>query len=166
MKLYEYDDIIETLYRAQESEDGVDDETGMVFDITLLDQLEMERDKKIESALLYAKQLEADAGEISDYIKRLTARAKAKKNAAESIKNWLIERFKGEDIKKFETKRIRATLSVRAASKTVITDENLIPPQYIRTKFEPDTTAIKAAIKAGEEVPGAMLVDSVSLTVK
>ena len=166
MKLYEYDDIIETLYRAQESEDGVDDETGMVFDITLLDQLEMERDKKIENVLLYAEQLKADAGEINDYIKRLTARAKAKKNAAESIKNWLVERFKSEAVKTFETKRIRATLSVRTASKTVITDEMLIPPQYLRTKIEPDTAAIKEAIKAGETVPGAMLVDSVSLTVK
>ena len=27
MKLYEYDEIIETLYRAQESEDGIDGET-------------------------------------------------------------------------------------------------------------------------------------------
>ena len=69
-------------------------------------------------------------------------------------------------MKTFETKRIRATLSVRTASKTVITDEMLIPPQYLRTKIEPDTAAIKEAIKAGETVPGAMLVDSVSLTVK
>lgn len=166
MKLYEYDDIIETLYRAQESEDGVEDETGMVFDITLLDQLEMERDKKIENVLLYAEQLKADAGEINDYIKRLTARAKAKKNAAESIKNWLVERFKSEDIKTFETKYIRATLRITPCNKLQIIDDNVIPPQYIRTKFEPDTMAIKAAIKAGEDVPGAMLEDSVSLTVK
>jgi len=166
MKLYEHDEALESMYRAQESANGIDEETGMVFDIAQLDAWEKERDEKIEHSLLYSEQLKADAKEIDDYIRRLTARAKAKKNAAESIKNWLIERFKGEDIKKFETKRIRATLSVRAASKTVITDENLIPPQYIRTKFEPDTTAIKAAIKAGEEVPGAILVDSVSLTVK
>lgn len=166
MKLYEYDDVIASLYRAQEDGEGVDGETGMVFDITLLDRLEMERDKKIENALLYAEQLKADANEISEYIKRLSERAKAKKNAAESIKGWLIARMQEQGESKFETKRIRASLRVTAANKTVITDEKLIPPKYLRTKTEPDTTAIKAAIKAGEVVPGATLEDSVSLTIK
>lgn len=166
MKLYEYDDIIATLYRAAENEDGIDPETGMVFDITQLDALEMERDKKIENALLYEEQMKADAKEIDEYIKRLQERSRAKKNTAESIKNWLIGRMQESKESKFETTRIRASLRVVAANKTVITDELLLPPQYLKTKIEPDTTAIKAAIKAGEVVPGATLIDSVSLTVK
>lgn len=166
MKLYEYDEIIETLYRAQESEDGVDGETGMIYDITLLDQLEMERDKKIENALLYAEQLKADADEIGDYVKRLNERAKAKKNTAESIKNYIIARMQEAGESKFETMRIRASLRVVAANKTVITDEKLLPVQFLRTKIEPDTTAIKTALKNGTLVPGAELIDSVSLTVK
>ncbi|MDE6397784.1 MAG: siphovirus Gp157 family protein [Clostridiales bacterium] len=166
MKLYEYDEILESLYRAQESEDGVDGETGMVFDISLLDELEMARDKKIENALLYSEQLKADAKAIDDYIKDRQAVARAKKNAADSIKQWLIARMREKGESKFETKRIRALLRITAGNKTVITDEKIIPPQYLKIKKEPDTTAIKAAIKAGEEVPGAMLVDSVSLTVK
>ncbi len=166
MKLYEYDEILESLYRAQESEEGVDGETGMVFDISLLDQLEMERDKKIENALLYAEQLKADAKAIEEYVKDRQAVARAKKNTAESIKNWLIARMQEKGESKFETKRIRATLRITTANKTVITDGSLIPQEYLRTKIEPDTTAIKAAIKAGETVPGAQLVDSVSLTVK
>lgn len=166
MKLYEYDDIIATLYRAAENENGIDSETGMVFDITQLDALEMERDKKIENALLYEEQMKADAKEIDEYIKRLQERSRAKKNTAESIKNWIIGRMQESKENKFETARIRASLRVVAANKTVITDEMLLPPQYLKTKIEPDTTAIKAAIKAGEVVPGATLIDSVSLTVK
>lgn len=166
MKLYEYDDVIATLYHAREGSEGIDDETGMVYDVTLLDALEMERDKKIENALLYAEQMKADAKEIDDYIKRLQGRASAKKNTAESIKNWLIARMQEQNESKFETKRIRATLRVTALNKTVITDERLLPPQYLKTKIEPDTAAIKAAIKAGEIVPGAELTDSVSLMVK
>lgn len=166
MKLYEYDDIIATLYRAAESEDGIDPETGMVFDITQLEALEMERDKKIENALLYEEQMKADAKEIDDYIKRLQERSRAKKNTAESIKQWLIGRMQESKESKFETSRIRATLRVVAANKTVITNEQSIPPQYLKTKIEPDTAAIKAALKAGEVVPGAELADSISLTIK
>lgn len=166
MKLYEYDDIIATLYRAAESEDGIDPETGMVFDITRLDALEMERDKKIENALLYEEQMKADAKEIDEYIKRLQERSRAKKNTAERIKQWLIGRMQESGESKFETSRIRAILRVVAANKTVITNEQSIPPQYLKTKIEPDTAAIKAALKAGEVVPGAELADSVSLTIK
>lgn len=166
MKLYEYDDIIATLYRAAENEEGIDPETGMVFDIAQLDTLEMERNRKIENALLYEEQMKAEAREIDDYIKRLKARSEAKKHTADSLKNWLINRMQDNGESKFETMRIRATLRVMAANKTVITDANAIPPQYLRTKIEPDTSAIKAAIKAGEVVPGAILEDSVSLTIK
>jgi len=166
MKLYEYDDIIATLYRAAENENGIDPETGMVFDITQLDALEMERDKKIENALLYEEQMKAEAKEIDEYIKRLQERSRAKKNTAESIKNWLMGRMRESGESKFETSRIRAILRVVAANKTVITNEQSIPPQYLKTKIEPDTAAIKAALKAGEVVPGAELADGVSLTIK
>lgn len=166
MKLYEYDEIIATLYRAAENEDGVDGETGLVFDITLLDKLEMERDKKIENALLYAEQLKADAAEIDDYAKRLKERATAKKNAAESIKNYILSRLQEVGQSKFETARIRASLRVVADGKTVVTNEELIPEQFRKYKWSPDLTAIKNAIKAGETVAGAELRDSVSLTVK
>ncbi len=166
MKLYEYDEIIETLYRAEKSEDGVDAETGMVFDITLLDALEMERDKKIENALLYAEQLKADADDISEYAKRLTERARAKKNTAESIKQWLISRMREVKQTKFETPRIRASLSVTENGKTEITDKERIPEEYRKYSWTADLTAIKNAIKGGEEVPGACLIDSVTLRVK
>lgn len=166
MKIYEYDDIIATLYRAAENEDGIDTETGMVYDVTQLDALEMERDKKIENVLLYAKQLTADAKAIEDYIKDRQAVARAKKNTAERLKNWLIQRMRERDEKTFETARIRATLRVTAANKAEITDERQIPPKYLKTKIEPGVSEIKAALKAGETVPGAQLVDSVSLTVK
>lgn len=166
MKIYEYDEIMKALYRACENEDGIDSESGMVFDVALLDQLEMERDKKIENALLYAEQMKAEANELDDYIKRLQERSRAKKNTSDNIKNWLIGRMQADGESKFETTRIRATLRVTAANKTIITDKSIIPPQYMKVKIEPDLTAIKEAIKSGEVVPGADLTDSVSLTVK
>lgn len=166
MKLYEYDEALESMYRAADSASGVDAETGMVFDLSQLDAWEKARDEKIENALLYAEQLKADADDIEDYIKRLTARRNAKKNAAESIKAWLIARMQARGEKRFETKRVRATLKITAANKLMITDKAAIPAQYLHTEIAPDNTAIKEALKAGEHVPGAMLADSVNLAVK
>lgn len=166
MKVYEYDEIIETLYRAASNEEGIDPETGMVFDVSLLDKLEMERDAKIENALLYAEQLKADEKEINDYVKRLSERAKAKKRAADNIKAWLVDRLRETKDGKFETARIRATVSVTAGGKAEITDENAIPEQYRKYEWEPDVTAIKKALQSGEAVAGAKLADTVRLTVK
>lgn len=51
-----------------------------------------------------------------------------------------------------------ATIAVRDGVQSVqIVDENLLTGTYLRTKTEPDKTAIKEALKAGQEVPGATL---------
>lgn len=48
-----------------------------------------------------------------------------------------------------------ATISVsQAAPSVVIEDEASIPERFIRIKREIDKTAINAAVKAGEEIPG------------
>ncbi len=54
------------------------------------------------------------------------------------------------------------TLSVRTSDAVIITDEAAIPPRYIIEKAvivmnTPDKAAIKKALKAGAEVPGADL---------
>lgn len=164
MKLYEYNEMLDTLLNTDE--DGVDKDTGVVFDPALLDRLEMERNEKIESLLLYAAQLTADADDIAEYVAKLNARAKAKNTKAASIKEWLCSEINRYGDKRFETQRIKAVISTR--SKVNIIDIDLLPEKYIRVKTEttPDKTAIGAAIKAGETISGAELVESKSLQIK
>jgi hypothetical protein len=51
-----------------------------------------------------------------------------------------------------------ATLSIRPGAAAVrITAEGFIPAQFWRVKREIDVSAIKSALKAGTEVPGAVL---------
>ncbi len=51
-----------------------------------------------------------------------------------------------------------ATISVRSGQPNVIiTDENLLPQEFTRTKIEPDKESIRTALKTGETVPGAVL---------
>lgn len=162
MRLYEYNEILDKILGATDGD--IDEETGLVLDYSLLDRLEMERNEKIENLLLYAAQLSTDAADLSEYAAKLTARAKAKKNKAESIKEWLTTELSRYGDKKFETQKIKAIVSVRKV--VCAPDVKLLPPQYIRIKMEADKIAIGAALKAGEAVPGAELVDSRSLTIK
>ena len=59
-------------------------------------------------------------------------------------------------------------LSLRHTTATEVDDLALLPAEYKVTKVEEvaDKTAIKKAIQAGEAVPGAHLVENVSLQIK
>ncbi len=51
-----------------------------------------------------------------------------------------------------------ATLSITSAAPSVIvSDESALPERFIRTKREVDKTAINAAVKAGEKIPGVVV---------
>ena len=64
-------------------------EDGEVIDVDRLNELEMERDTKIESVCLWKKDLEAEAKAIDEEIKKLQARKKADENKIESLKGWV-----------------------------------------------------------------------------
>ena len=59
-------------------------------------------------------------------------------------------------------------LSLRHTTATEVDDLDAIPMEYKTTKVEvvADKTAIKKAIQSGEDVPGAHLVENVSLQIK
>jgi roadblock/LC7 domain-containing protein len=58
------------------------------------------------------------------------------------------------------------SLNVGNYSSTIIEDQSEIPELYFRIKREADLMKIKAAIKAGIDIPGVQLVKSKSLTIK
>ena len=140
-----------------------DEETGEWLNEEELNQLEMERDDKIEGIALWIKNLEAEANGISEEMKSLKARKEAKERKAKNLRDYIQHSLAGE---KFETSRV--SISYRKSSSVDITDISLIDPDYLRTKttVEPDKNAIKAALKDGEEVEGARLVENVSMQLK
>ena len=55
----------------------------------------------------------------------------------------------------------------KSPSKVIITDENVIPDEFVRVKREPNKTAIKEALVGGKDVPGATLSNGgTSLTIR
>ena len=165
MNLY---DIEKTLNEFMENgfEKYVDTETGEFDEQGFNDelgQLELAKDEKIENIGLFIKNLSADIVELKAEEKARAERRKAKENKAEYLKNILAVSLGG---KKFETAKI--ALGFRKSEQVKIDDENNLPKEFIKEKItlSADKTAIKKAIKSGQEVAGAELVEVQNLQIK
>lgn len=60
------------------------------------------------------------------------------------------------ELRKIELAEATLTLA-KGKPKVVITDENALPMDCVRTKIEPNKTMIKSYLDAGQEVPGAIM---------
>lgn len=153
MKLYEIDQAIM---------DCIDMETGEIINEELLNDLQMERDTKIENVALWIKELKAEAEALKAEKMAFAERQKVAENKMESLKKWLAYALNGE---KFKT--VRASVTFRTTDKVEIADIYKLDENYLRYKEpEADKDAIKKAIKAGQEVAGATLVSSTSVIIK
>lgn len=161
MRLYEIDQEIEQAL----SRTMIDEETGEILacpDMERLNELQMEREKKLENVALFYKNADAEAKAIAEEIKKLQARKKVLDNKCEGAKNWIAFALNNE---KFSTPK--CAVSFRKTEQTVVDDIYALPPAYIRIKEpEADKTAIKNAIKAGETIPGCRLEEKISCTIK
>ena len=140
----------------------IDMETGEVIDTDKLNELQMERDAKIENVALWIKELKAEAEAIKNEKQALAERQKVAENKAESLKKWLAYALNGQAFK-----TIRASVSFRKSQKVEIADIYKVDENYLRYKEpEADKIAIKEALKAGKEVAGATLVENTSVIIK
>ena len=162
--LYDIDNMVYTVL-----ENGLvfDEETGeILFDEENLTALEMERNKKLESVALYIKSLEAEAEAMKAESKKLADRREAKERKAERLRSYITNSMQALGDTKLETAKV--ALSFRKSESVDVYDPVLLPAEYTKTKttVTPDKTAIKAAIKAGQEVAGATLEVKQNLQIK
>lgn len=164
MSLYEIDSrikaIIDGLY------DSVDEngEVGEV-DFTELKQLQEDRKTKLENIALYIKNTEAEAKAIKAEEEKLAKRRKSLENKAERLRDLMITSMQEAKEPALETARCKAT--IKDNEQTEIIDLDSIPEEYIKVKIDrsADKTAIKKAIKAGEEIAGAQLKIHTTITI-
>lgn len=151
-----------TIYQIDEAILGcIDPETGEV-DAEKLGELTLQREQKVENIACWIKNLVSDAKALKDEKKALEERIKAKENRAESLKAFLESVLDGQ---RFETSK--CAVSFRKTQSVNISDLSAIPADYLRFKpAEADKTAIKAAIKNGETVSGAELIEKLSMSIK
>ena len=145
----------------------IDLETGEIIDIDKLNELELERDAKIENVACWIKELKAEAEAIKAEKLALAERQKVAENKAESLKKWLAYALQGE---KFKT--AKCSVSFRKTESVEVTDEGLSNLMKEHDELltykapEPNKKAIKDAIKDGLSVAGVQLVQNVSTIIK
>lgn len=162
MKLYEVRPEIELILAQGE----VDPDTGEVLGITdgqwqQIEELEMHGDDlALElAAYMVGERLEAKA--VKEQADALAARAKRHANRAERIKAYIASNIEpGHKIRNDVVE-----ISWRSSTRVEISDEDMVPMEFMRIAMAPDKTKIKDALKAGE-VPGAALVKQRNLTIK
>ena len=162
--LYDIDNMVYTVL-----ENGLifDEETGeILFDEENLSSLELERNKKLEAVALYIKSLEAEAEAMKAEAKKLADRREAKERKAERLRSYISNSMQALGDTKLETAKV--ALSFRKSESVDVYDPVLLPAEFTKTKttVTPDKTAIKAAIKAGQEVAGATLEIKQNLQIK
>lgn len=143
-------------------EENVDPETGEILNLDMLGALELERSAKLEGYALTVKNIRADIEAIKAEEDTLKDRREHLQRTAKRLEEVLAEELNGE---KFITPRVQITH--RKTSAVEVLNIAVLPEKFLRFKApEPDKTAIKNAIKAGEKVDGAVVVEKLSMTIK
>lgn len=160
--IYELKDQIKACIQYDE-EHVVSVDDGEILNLQQFEALQMERDAKVEGLACYIKNKISDAEAIYAEIDVLSQRASVMKREAERCKAYLAGVLYGE---KFETPRCK--ISWRKSEVCNVLSMEELPDEYKRTKvtIDADKTAIKKAIKAGAEVPGAEVIQKLNMTLK
>jgi len=115
------------------------------------------------------KILDAEADAIESAAKEMMARAKAKRNRADNIREYLKTCLEVAGVSKIESPHFAITIRKNPPSVDVF-EPALIPAEFMRQPAPPppsiDKTAIKEAIKAGRDVPGALLSSGTRLEIR
>lgn len=140
-----------------------DPETGELLNALEWDKLNMAYEEKVENIACFIKNLTSDIADFKAEEANLAARRKTLERKSESLKRLLLDNMDGQ---KFST--VKCAVSFRKSEAVQVDDVNHIPAEMLRIKttYEPDKTAIKAAIKSGREINGCKLVENTSIQIK
>ena len=141
-------------------------------DQTLADTLESmggELELKAENVVMFARNLEVTAAAIKDAEAQMAARRKAMESRSASLKRYVLENMQLAGIQKIEGPLFKLSIRENPTSVEVF-EPDLIPLEYMTQPKPPppapNKTAIKAAIAAGVDVPGAKVNRTTRLEIK
>lgn len=152
-----------TLYEIDAAISGcIDAESGEIIDTERLDNLLIERSKKLEGVALWIKNLESDAAAIKAEKNAFDKRMKAAEKKVESLKVWLSNAL---CYLPFETPRVH--ISFRKST-TADINESVLSKEWCVKKvtYAPDKKAIKSALESGTEIDGAVLTEHQNIQIK
>ena len=134
-----------------------------------LEGLSGDLEVKAVNTAMVARNMQGLAAQIKEAEQAMAARRKALEGRAERLTAYLLANMQHAGISKIESPHFCLSIKNNPAA-VVINEPGLIPAEFMRQPEPPppapDKTAIKEAIKAGKEVPGAHLAQGVRLEIK
>ena len=130
-----------------------------------LDELGSQEASKVDNFALFVRLESARAEALRAEAQRLASRARTAENRIAYLKMRYMQAIEQAGLKGVKGSVYR--LSIRATDIVNVTNQDALPEQYVRVKttVEPDKVALKAALKEGQVIPGAALVQTYSLQV-
>lgn len=140
----------------------VDEETGELLNVEMLDSLLLAKDEKIENIACWIKNLKADAEALKAEKDAFAKRQKAAENKVEQLKQYLRNVLEGE---KFSSDK--AAISFRKSEVVEIDDWTKLDKDYLKYKDpDVDKSAVKKALKSGCILNGVRLVEKQNIQIK
>lgn len=140
--------------------------------VTIADTIEAESyplEVKAQNLAYAIKNLDATAEAIKAAEKEMATRRKAIENRANHLREYAKKCMDVAGVKKIECQHFAISIKNNPESVSIFEDA-LIPDEYMRKpeppQAVPDKVSIKEAIKAGKEVPGAILVQDTRIDIK
>jgi len=128
--------------------------------------LEVQKEEKINQTVKYIRQLETWSQGAKEEAKRLTDNAKVLENKAQRIKDWIAYSLLKHDVRRIDTSFAR--ISFLKSEQVIIDDDAIVPDEYKKEKvtISIDKVSLKKAIKNGETIAGARIVEQDNLQIK
>lgn len=158
MNIYEIDNEMLSL---------IDEETGEIKDYEAFEELQMQKDEKIENAALWHKNLITESKAIREEEKALAERRKSLEHRAESLKNFVSRALNGN---KFSTSKV--AINYRKSTAVEVDDEFIDYAMKSNSDLltykqpEPNKTAIKEMLQGGFDIPHAKLTVRNNMSIK
>lgn len=158
MNIYEIDNAMFSL---------IDEETGEIKDYEAFEELQMQKEEKIENTALWYKNLVAESKAIREEEKALAERRKSLENKAENLKNFVNRTLNGN---KFSTSKV--AISYRKSTAVEVDDEFIDYAMKNNNDLltykqpEPNKTVIKGMLQGGFDIPHAELVERNNMSIK
>jgi len=151
-----------TLYEITETMMALQSEPDLPEDAIrdTLEGMAGEFNDKAVAVLKMCSNVESDIDQLDAEIKRLQERKKQKENFISRFREYLRTSMSATGITKIQHPLFNVTLG-KPAQIVEIDDPEALPEIYAETvvTIKPDKAAIKKALQAGDDVPGARLAD-------
>lgn len=142
----------------------VDLETGEVYGMVELEAANAAFEEKAEAVAVAIRLAEGFIETQQQFERDIAAR----RRAGEKKVKWLREYLKNnmEAVGKGKIETVAAKIMLKDSEAVEVTDEQLVPMEYKKIKWEVSKTAIRDAINSGETVDGARMVTHRSVIIK